>query len=203
MDLRCNKERNRDICRRYAAEELIDWYVVMPSPGKTPNAVRELRLGGLAVFEPMLTERRLAGTAARMHGRRAGCLYRSALKRTRVDVLVPMFPGYIFVRARDVDDLARIYRTAWVDGILCGAGDHPIDMPAAAMAWLRWHNGSPKTEAPPLFRRGDSVKVNDGPMTSFVGVVDRVEGDDRVRILIDILGAIRPVSFPSESLTQQ
>lgn len=214
MGLGCNRERNRDLCRRYAADDLVGWYVVMPAPARTANAVRELRRGGLAVFEPMLTERRRPGGAARLHGRRAGCLYRSAMKRMRVDVDVPMFPGYVFVRAPGVDDLALIYRTAWVDGILCGASDRAAEVPPAAMAWIRHVHRSRAADAAPLFQPGDAVKVIDGPMMSFTGTVDRVQKtqkiagghvyeEDRVNVLIDILGAIRPVSFSSESLAQQ
>ena len=46
------------------------------------------------------------------------------------------------------------------------------------------------------FRKGESVKVKDGPFTNFDGVVDEVRADKmKLRILVSIFGRETPVEL--------
>jgi transcriptional antiterminator NusG len=43
---------------------------------------------------------------------------------------------------------------------------------------------------------GDSVKVNDGPLAGFIGVVDELEPEkDRVRVVVSMFGRETPVDL--------
>ena len=43
---------------------------------------------------------------------------------------------------------------------------------------------------------GDSVKINDGPLTSFIGVVDTLEVDkNKVRVIVSMFGRETPVEL--------
>lgn len=110
------------------------------------------------------------------------------------------FPGYILVEM-DFDDLTSVLvrETPKVTGFV-GNAKMPRPMSDAEVVRLT----SPEAveaqrvavAAEVNFRKGESVKVKDGPFTNFDGVVDEVRADKmKLRILVSIFGRETPVEL--------
>ena len=119
--------------------------------------------------------------------------YAKAIRHARRthQVLRPLFPRYLFVSL----DLATqgwrsIRSTIGVTDIVC-FGDRPASLPSGFIESLRsQEDESGKIHRAP-FRRlksGDSVVILDGPFSRLVGICERMTDDERVSILLDLLG---------------
>ena len=83
-------------------------------------------------------------------------------------------------------------------------GQRPAYVPANEIELLRSRQIDgfvvlPK--APPRFSIGQTININDGPLAGFAGLFDGMTGDDRVRVLIDMLGGKTPVVIAERSIT--
>jgi transcriptional antiterminator RfaH len=54
---------------------------------------------------------------------------------------------------------------------------------------------------PPL-KEGQSVRVTAGPFADLIGTLERLDDNDRVRVLLDILGGKVPVLLPGCVVTR-
>ena len=65
--------------------------------------------------------------------------------------------------------------------------------PATVLFPMAQHIGAPAT---PIVKVGDSVKVNDGPLAGFIGVVDDLEPEkNRVRVIVSMFGRETPIDL--------
>jgi transcriptional antiterminator RfaH len=107
------------------------------------------------------------------------------------DVVEPLFPGYLFVELDlGLDDPAPIRSTRGVSGLV-RFGGHPRAMPSGVVEALiaaagRADDGAVRREW--LFAAGDPVEVIDGPLAGLHGVFLAPSGNDRVRLLLELLG---------------
>lgn len=113
-------------------------------------------------------------------------------------VIVPMFPGYVLVRADlEVDPWWHINHLPGIKGLLAGASGFPTParigvIEALAAQVAETTDGVARREAPPqrpIINAGSSVMITDGPFASFAGLVDWVSGR-RVGVLIDVFGQV-------------
>jgi len=117
-----------------------------------------------------------------------------APKRRRgkwLNVVEPLFPGYLFVELDlAVDNPAPIRSTRGVIGLV-RFGGHSAPMPEGVVERLiaaarRADDGTVRCEH--LFEAGDWVEVVDGPLVGLRAVFLASSGDERVRLLLDLLG---------------
>lgn len=127
-----------------------------------------------------------------------------AIMRPRV---VPFFPRYVFVRFdMGTDGWRELFKVAGVGGMVC-EGQLPVWLPDALIEGIRSREiggAVPgKTPARLIFSVGDNVRVADGPLASFNGVVQRlpdkaieeIDPDDRIRVVVSIFGRATPVDL--------
>lgn len=108
------------------------------------------------------------------------------------------FPGYIVVNMELNDESWHIVRgTPKVTGFVGGDQDPSPMREEEAMKILgRMKDGALKPKPKIVFEAGDSVRVVDGPFSSFEGVVDEVFPDKgRVRVMVSIFGRSTPVEL--------
>lgn len=114
----------------------------------------------------------------------------------------PMFPSYLFV---DLEPCAGQWRpinnTTGISprGVL-RTGEAPSILPTRHIDTLirREEAGVirlKRRDAVRDLKPGEAVRIHEGPFTGFEGVFEREAADDRVRVLIDILGGVRSVSI--------
>ena len=114
-------------------------------------------------------------------------------------VVVPFFPGYLFVSL----DLAH-HRWRSVNGTygvasLVMRGEYPAPVPVGVVESLqRSCDDSSVVEWQPDLKPGQAVRILAGPLGDVVGELERLDGAGRVRVLLDIMGARIPAVLPKE-----
>jgi transcriptional antiterminator NusG len=121
-------------------------------------------------------------------------------KRTRKRKL---YPGYVLVEVEE--EAGKVPRDVWFlvretagVGDFVGPGDpEPLDEKEAGRllsAMERSEEKSPQVSIP--MKKGDSVKIKEGPLESFEGVVDEViPAKGIVRVIVTIFGRATPVEL--------
>ncbi len=103
-----------------------------------------------------------------------------------------VFPGYVLVKMVMTDDSWYIIKNVrGVTGFV-GSGSKPTPLTEDEVLQL----GVEKREIVVDYGVGDSVKINDGPLMSFIGVVDSLEIEkNKVRVVVSMFGRETPVEL--------
>jgi transcription termination/antitermination protein NusG len=103
-----------------------------------------------------------------------------------------VFPGYVLVKMIMSDEGWYIVKNIrGVTGFV-GEGTKPTPLTEDEVNQL----GVEKHEVVVAYAVGDSVKINDGPLTSFIGVVDQVDIEkNKVRVIVSMFGRETPVEL--------
>ncbi len=156
------------------------WYLAQTLPKSEHKALVHLKHQRFGVYLPRYL-------AQRSHARR------------RDWVAKPLFPGYLFVRL----DLGRdrwraVYSTVGVR-TLVSAGDRPLAVPPEVVEEVRAREddrGFVLLGAGRALRRGDRVRVTEGPFVNTTGLFDCRRDDQRVVVLLSLLGREVRVDVP-------
>ena len=103
-----------------------------------------------------------------------------------------MFPGYVLVKMIMSDEAWYVIKNVrGVTGFV-GSGAKPTPLTEDEVQQL----GGEKHEIIVNYAEGDSVKIIDGPLTSFIGVVDMLDIDkNKVRVIVSMFGRETPVEL--------
>ena len=103
-----------------------------------------------------------------------------------------VFPGYVLVKMVMTDECWHIVRNIrGVTGFL-GSGNKPIPLSESDIAAL----GVEKREIVVGYEAGDSVKITDGALESFLGTVEEIDLDrSKVRVVVSMFGRETPVEL--------
>lgn len=146
------------------------WFLIQFKPNAHSMAARNLNRQGFETFLPMqeITKRK----ASRF-----------------VNQLRPLFPGYMFVCFdiatapwHNINSTMGVSRLVRFDA-------SPNPLPPALMAGLMLrcdHNG--KLLSPMQLKHGDDVEVMTGPFANFIATIESIDAEQRVWVLLDILG---------------
>jgi transcriptional antiterminator NusG len=108
------------------------------------------------------------------------------------------FPGYVLIKMIMSEKTWHLVKeTDKITGFIGGTKDKPApitDDEAAAMT-NSLAEGFKRTRTVANFSEGDSVKVIEGPFTSFVGVVESINEKGRVKVQVSIFGRPTPVEL--------
>jgi transcriptional antiterminator NusG len=115
-----------------------------------------------------------------------------------------LYPGYVFIEL-ELDSNRMIPEKVWfmikeTDGVgdFIGSDGKPIPMSPKDQAKMLEEAERPQ-DAPSLkteYKRGDRIKVTDGPFVNFEGDVDEIIPDSgRVRIIATIFGRPTPLEL--------
>ena len=103
-----------------------------------------------------------------------------------------LYPGYVLVKMVMTDECWHIVRNIrGVTGFL-GSGNKPIPLSESDIAAL----GVEKREIVVGYEVGDSVKITDGALESFLGTVEEIDLDrSKVRVVVSMFGRETPVEL--------
>jgi transcriptional antiterminator RfaH len=147
------------------------WTACRLQPNRTTLALHVLNLQGYEVYCPRLRELRV-------------------LRGRRVEVLLPLFPGYTFLRV-----VTGWWQARWAPGT-CGLvmdGAIPAKVPDAVIAEIKSRERKGAIELPAKLRPGDRVRVLLGPFRDHLAIYAGMSGRDRVAVLLRLLGGERRI----------
>lgn len=166
-----------------------DWIVLRVHARCEARAVEEVRRLGCFAYLPTVTARR--------YDRR---------KRREVEVVRPMFPGYVFAGAVDARRLALVGHCDHVAGVVQADGTgraarvglaemvRIVRASDEAMHANHWQDGQ-------LFEIGERVRLVSGPFEGQEFDVERLQGG-RVCGVIDVLGGAVPLVVGVDTLAR-
>ena len=160
------------------------WYVVQTHALAENKALFHLKRQGFKAYLPRYLKRR-------RHARKTDW------------APAPLFPRYMFLHM----DIERsrwlsIRSTIGVSQLICN-GNQPSPVPDKIIESIRDREGEAglidiRREA--QFNKGDVVQVMDGPLCERVGLFECETDDDRVIILLDLLGREVKIKVPIETV---
>ncbi|WP_163846445.1 transcription termination/antitermination protein NusG [Pseudooceanicola aestuarii] len=146
------------------------WFLAQLKPNCAAIADKNLTRQGFATFLPMEEETR----------QRSGRF---------VTARRPLFPGYIFVAFDVAQGVWRKVNSTYGVTRLISFGGGPAPVPADLVAGLKARcddTGQLVPDATP--QPGDTVRVTHGPFADFVARVESIAKDQRVWVLMDLMG---------------
>ena len=108
------------------------------------------------------------------------------------------FPGYILVEMNMTDHAWHVVKnTPKVTGFVgAGAKPTPLSKDEVEQILEQVQDGRREAEAEVHVRKGEQVRINEGPFTSFNGVVDEVNIDkNTLKVMVTIFGRATPVEL--------
>jgi len=161
---------------------LTPWYLAQFKPNSHNIAARNLARQGFGVFLPQ-----------RLETRRARGAFSTQLR--------PVFPGYLFLeQTADAASLSAVNSTYGITRLVCRGSD-PVPVPSSLIEDLRQRfDEDAAPEAPPLPNPGDKVTPCHGPFADFIATVETVLPDQRIWLLLDLLGAQTRVQMDARNL---
>ena len=110
------------------------------------------------------------------------------------------FPGYVLVKMVMNDETWHVVRNIrGVTGFL-GEGNKAIPLSEADVAAL----GVEKREVVVSYQEGDTVRITDGALESFLGTVEEIDLDrSKVRVVVSMFGRETPVELELDQVEVQ
>lgn len=104
-----------------------------------------------------------------------------------------VFPGYVLVKMVYSDDTWHVIRNVrGVTGFVGTSSNDPTPLTEDEV----YQMGVEKREIIVNYKVGDTVRILDGPLTSFTGTVENVEIDkNKVSVVVSMFGRETPVEF--------
>jgi transcriptional antiterminator RfaH len=147
------------------------WYVVHTQPNGEARADEQLRRQGYATFLPFFLKRR-------RHARKTDTVRR------------PLFPRYMFVSIDTDSQGWHAIRSTRGVSALVGGSEGPVPVREEIIEALRAQIGTDGFfgTQPPPFMPGQAIRVIDGVFASAVGFFERMSDNERVSMLLELLG---------------
>ena len=160
------------------------WHIAQLRPNGLSMALRNLERQSVTYFAPTETRTERRG-------------------QKFVTRDVPAFPGYVFVQPSPAAGGTRAINGTRGITKLVSLGPEPAIVPSDLMSALRMRF-SPRVERPPpAFFPGDHVKILEGPMADFMARVEATAPQDRVYLLINLMGRATRVAVDARAIRRE
>ena len=148
------------------------WYLVHTKPRKERVAEQNLQRQGYEVYLPLIQQPR----RQRSHW---------------IEAIDPLFPRYLFVHLQPgYDNIGPIRYTTGVHNLVRFTAE-PAVVPDHVIESLKQatdHNTGLHHPQTPLFKPGDKVIIDEGPLAGLSAILLAETGEERVVILLEMLG---------------
>ena len=121
-----------------------------------------------------------------------------------MEIIKPVFPGYIFISINlEEKNWHKINNTRGISSIIVFGNEIPL-IHCEIIEALKHRfsvNNTPKAAEP--FEVGMNAEITNGPFAELIGKIEEIDADQRIWILLDILGTQTRVSINKLNLTPQ
>jgi len=118
---------------------------------------------------------------------------RNGQRRT---VTKKILPGYVLIQMRMSDQSWNIVRNTPGVTSFVGSGNKPVPLREEEVDQILKQMAAEAPRVKVGFRKGQSIRVTDGPFIDFVGVVDDISaGKGKVKVLLSLFGRETPVEL--------
>lgn len=159
---------------------MTNWYVMYTKPRQEAVALENLQRQNYTVFYPQ----------ARVQKRKAG--------QGSVQVVEPLFPRYMFLNLEvGVDDFSKLRSTKGCMDLV-KFGGKPAMVPCELIHLIQDQTDDENIlnlAALNNLEVGGSVRVAEGPFEGLMGTIAKKKSDERVIVLLHVLGAERSVEL--------
>ncbi len=167
------------------AAEPRKWYLIYSKPRAEELAATHLSRQEYVHYLPLIT-------ATRTH------------KGRLLNRIEPMFPRYLFISLDTKNDNWAPIRSTIGVSSLVKFGNQPAVVPTELVEALRSRENADGMLSLPArnFDKGDHVRIFDGPFKDYEGIFLARNSNERVIILLDILGKASRVAIKSTNLVK-
>ncbi len=163
------------------------WYVAQLKPSGLQLATRNLERQKFAVFCPLQLVDRRRGSRV-------------------TSVAEPFFPGYLFVALAPAgDEMRAANHTRGVARLVTVGTRGPQPVPAALIAALKARCSPEGVVQPPQvesFEIGEEVQVTEGPLAGQVSRIVALAPEERIWMLLDLMGRATRVAVKRSDVTR-
>ena len=158
------------------------WYLIYAKPNQEVVAQQQLERQGYATYLPMIMN------AKRRNGRRRY-------------VEEPFFPRYLFIHLDQTNDNWSPIRSTIGVSTIVRFGMKPVSVSDEVIEFIK-HRENPEglLEVQDELSKGDNVRVLDGPMMGLEGVFVAKSSEQRVMLLLELMGNTTRVQIDVDSI---
>lgn len=164
------------------------WYIVRTKTGQENKVVKSLK-------ERIVSQKLTEFFADIMTPEDTVTSNVNGKKRT---IKKKVFPGYVLVKMIMNDRTWHLVKGIdKISGFVGGTSDKPAPISETEAAFMTNQNtkGFKRVKSSIDFTEGETVKVVEGPFSSFVGVVESVSDKGKLRVSVSIFGRPTPVEL--------
>ena len=159
-----------------------EWFILKYKPNSQNLATRNLNRQGFKTFLPLhdTTSRKLSRF---------------------INTSKPLFPGYMFIRFdRAESEWHKINNTYGVSRLITFNSILKSIPTTFVDNLMMRYDLSGKLLPIKKLKKGDQVTVVKGPFANFIATVEKYEADQRIWILMDLMGSKTKIITPSDAL---
>ena len=159
-----------------------EWFILQFKPNAHHQAIKNLNRQGFETFLPFhdTTSRKLSRF---------------------INTSKPLFPGYMFIKFdrtepkwHTINNTYGVSRLITFNSILKSIPSSFVD------GLMKRYDSSGKLLPIKKLKKGDQVTVLTGPFANFIAIVEKYEADQRIWILIDLIGRKTKIKASSIAL---
>jgi transcriptional antiterminator RfaH len=159
-----------------------EWFVIQFKPNSHHQAVKNLNRQGFKTFLPLheITSRK----ASRF------------VKSTK-----PLFPGYMFVSFNKTENKWHKIKNTYGVSRLITINSSLKSIPSTFVDNLmKRYDSSGKLIPIVKMKKGDKVKILEGPFANFIAIIEKYESEQRIWVLMDLMGRKTKIQTPLNAL---
>jgi len=160
-----------------------EWFILQFKPNSHHLATKNLTQQGFEVFLPLhdTTSRKLSRF---------------------INTSKPLFPGYMFIRFNRAESKWHKINSTYGVSRLITFNSTLKSIPTNIVdSLMKRYDSSGKLLPIKKLKKGDHVTVLKGPFANFIATVEKYEADQRIWILMDLMGRKTKIQTPSDNLT--
>lgn len=156
------------------------WYLIQCKSGQEDRAILHLGNQGFECYKPEINVEKV--------------------KKGKISTATEaMFPGYAFIKLDKVTSNWSVVRSTRGVLRLVAFGREPMPVDEAVIGKLREDDGNGRVPRP-IFKKGESLTVADGPFAQLEAVFQESDGEKRAVVLLNLISKWHKIALPLKQL---